>query len=162
MYHQFAWKGSADGIAALKIAKQHCPDLKAHLFGVFPAPQLPNWIEYTQNPQQPVLEDIYNQAAIFLAPSWTEGFSLTPVEAMLCGATVVATDNGGHREYAIPEETALLCPIKDPHALAEGLLRLIQNPQERLRLANNARGALGRFSWTTAIEKFEQTLLETR
>jgi glycosyltransferase involved in cell wall biosynthesis len=162
MYHQFAWKGSGDGVAALQIVKKRCPELQARLFGVFPAPKLPNWIEYVRNPKQTELEDIYNQAAIFIAPSWTEGFSLTPVEAMLCGAGLVATDNGGHREYAIHQETALLSPIKNPEQLAENIIRLVKNPQERILLAHNAYGRLDKFDCVQAMNSFEQTLLEKR
>jgi len=159
LYHHSDWKGSADGLAALRKAKQVVPELKAILFGVPSPPSgLPDWIEYHHNPPQSTLREIYNRAAIFVSPSWAEGWPLPPAEALQCGAALVATDIGGHREYALPEETALLSPPKNPDALAANILRLLGNPELRIRLARDGNRHIQQFTWERAVSSFESVL----
>jgi glycosyltransferase involved in cell wall biosynthesis len=159
LYHLSEWKGSADGLAALHKAKKTIPALNAHIFGVYPRPAgLPSWVEYYQNPPQHKLREIYNQAAIFLSPSWTEGWPLPPAEALQCGAALAATDIGGHREYAHHGQTALLSPPKDSDALASNLLRLVDEPELRLRLVRQGHAHIQRFTWDRAVTSFESLL----
>lgn len=159
LYHTAAWKGSSDGFRALRQAKMRVPGLKAFVFGVYRRPAgLPDWIEYYQNPPQHRLREVYNRAAIFLSPSWTEGWPLPPAEALQCGAALVATDIGGHLEYARHEETALLSPAKDPDALAANLVRLLDDQQLRLRLAYQGHEMVRRFTWDRAVTSFESVL----
>lgn len=161
LYHHSDWKGSADGLAAMYKAKLKVPGLRAQIFGVPSRPaDLPDWVEYHQNPPQKTLRDIYNRAAIFVSPSWTEGWGLPPTEALQCGAALAATDNGGHREYAHHEETALICPPKNPDALAANILRLLDDQELRLRLARRGHEYVQQFTWDRAVKSFESVLEE--
>lgn len=155
-----SWKGSWYGVAALKILKDKYPQLEAELFGIEERPtDLPSWIIYHQRPSQQELRRIYNRASIFLAPSLTEGWGLPPCEAMMCGAAVVATDIGGHREFCTDGDTALLVPAKNPRAMAEAAGKLIENPELRLRLAQSGHSNIQRFTWDAACDAFERVLL---
>ncbi len=128
LFHTADWKGSTDGLKALEIAKKRFPGLKVELFGVPAQPRdLPEWAQYTQKPTQTALRAIYNRAAIFISPSWAEGWPLPPAEAMMCGAAVVATDIGGHQEFCLDGQTALLAPPKSPELLAERIIQLLQD-----------------------------------
>ena len=130
-----AWKGSFDGLAALALLKQKIPALEAEFFGIDERPvDLPAWITYHHSPAQAELRRIYNRASIFLAPSLSEGWGLPPCEAMMCGAAVVATDIGGHREFCIDGENALLVPAQNPSAMADAVVKLLDDPELRLRL----------------------------
>lgn len=162
MFSLTDWKGSPDGIRALEIAKSRHSDLKAILFGVCPRPKnLPQWIEYVQNPPQDILvQEIYNGSSIYLCPSWTEGWHLPPAEAMACGCAVVATDIGGVHDYAIDGKTALLSPIRNPEALAENLIRLLDNDSLRLRLAQNGYANIQSFTWEYAADLLEEYIKE--
>jgi glycosyltransferase involved in cell wall biosynthesis len=161
LFHNYNLKGSTDGLEALSIVKQQVPELRATLFGTPPAPpHLPDWIEYHRKPPQTKLRELYNQAAIFLAPSWSEGWPLPPAEAMMCGAALVATDIGGHREYAIHEKTALLSPPKNANGLAENILRLIQDQDFRIKLARQGNAHIQQFTWDRAVNRFEVALRE--
>lgn len=156
LFHEEQWKGSKDGLAALDIARKQVQDLEAHLFGVHPAPAgLPEWIQYHQNPPQVKLRQLYNQASIFLAPSWAEGWPLPPAEAMMSGCALVVTDIGGHWEYCIPDQTALLSPSQNPEALAENLLVLLRNPEVRIGLARAANEFIQQFTWERAADALE-------
>jgi glycosyltransferase involved in cell wall biosynthesis len=159
MYHASDWKGSADGLVALRKAKVRVPMLKAHIFGVSsPPPDFPSWAEYHRNPPQRKLREIYNRAAIFLSPSWTEGWPLPPAEAQQCGAALVATDIGGHREYARHEENALLSQPKDADALAANAVRLLGDQELRLRLALQGHDNIQQFTWNRAVTRFASVL----
>ncbi|MGA9855950.1 MAG: glycosyltransferase family 4 protein [Gammaproteobacteria bacterium] len=159
LFHKADWKGSADGIAALNQVKDDIADLKAVFFGIESRPQeLPMWVEYHKMPSQKLLRELYNRASIFIGPSWTEGWGLPPAEAMLCGCAVALTDNGGHREFAQQNITALLSAPRDPPALATNIKQLVQNPELRLRLARMGNKYVQRFHWDKSITRFEQAL----
>ena len=152
LYHTLDWKGSTEGLRALHKAKAAVPGLKVLLFGVpDPPPDLPNWVEYFRNPPQNTLRSIYNRAAIFLSPSWAEGWPLPPAEAMQCGSALAVTDIGGHREYAIHGETALLSPPKDPDGMAANVVRLLQDQTLRLKIAHQGQRHMQQFTWERAV-----------
>jgi len=159
LYHEAAWKGSRDGLTALHRVKERFPALQATLFGVPAAPEgLPNWVRYVQTPPPETLRRLYNESDVFLATSWTEGWGLPGCEALMCGCALAATDVGGHREFARHRETALLSPPKDPAALAENVLTLLQNPELRVRLARQGNAFVQRFTWEKAVERLEAAL----
>lgn len=161
LYHHYAWKGSHEGIAALSIVKEQEPRLTAIFYGVPNRPaDLPEWISYHQLPPQSELRKLYNEAAIFISPSWAEGCAAPPAEAMQCGATVCATDIGGHHDYAIDGETGLLSPPKCPEALAKNIMRLIRDRELRIRLAKNGHTHVQQFTWERAVSALEKCLQE--
>jgi glycosyltransferase involved in cell wall biosynthesis len=78
---------------------------------------------------------------------------------MACGAAVVATDIGGHREFCIDEKTALLVPMQDPAAMASAAARLIENALLRVQIARDSREHIQSFTWDDAVDAFERLLL---
>lgn len=158
-YHGADWKGSADGVKALEAVKTQLPELQATLFGAPAAPEaLPAWIRYEQTPTPAELRALYNESAVFLATSWTEGWGLPGCEALMCGCALAATDVGGHREYAVDGQTALLSPPKDPAALAQNVLKLLRDKALRLQLAEQGHAYVQRFTWERAVERLEHEL----
>jgi glycosyltransferase involved in cell wall biosynthesis len=159
LYHNAEWKGCEDGLQALSLVREADPNIRVTLFGVPARPEaLPGWIDYHQSPSPQLLRELYNQAAIFVAPSRTEGWGLTGCEALLCGAALVATDIDGHREFAFDGQTALTSPARSPSALAENILRLIQDPGLRIQLAKNGFQFVRQFTWERASTSFEAVL----
>lgn len=161
LYHHLEKKGVADGLKALDIVRQHYPKLAVTLFGVSNGELLPKWISYQATPSQKVLRNIYNNAAIFLAPSHAEGWDLTASEAMMCGAAVVGTNIGGHQEFMEDGVTALLAPARNPQALAERLLLLLSDTNQRIDIAKNGHRFIQRFTWDKAVDALEATLCRT-
>jgi len=148
-----------DGIKALEIAHRAVPDLTATFFGVPPRPSnLPRWIGYVRNPPQAKLRELYNEGTVFMSPSWVEGWPLPPAEAMISGAALVCTNIGGHIEYAEHERNALLAPVRCPESLADALVRMLKEHGLRQSLAENARIDIGRFTWSSAVARFEAAL----
>ncbi len=68
----------------------------------------------------------YHEAAVVVCPSRFEGFGLTPIEAVACGAPVVASDIPPHREFV--GGAARLVPLDDTHALAAAIGRSLDAP----------------------------------
>ncbi|SFT69652.1 Glycosyltransferase Family 4 [Geodermatophilus amargosae] len=88
-------------------------------------------------------------ADVVLVPSRVESFGLVAVEALLLGRPVVATRIGGLPEVLRDGETGLLVPVDDPRALADAVMRLLQDPQLAAALGAAGRAdARARFSMT--------------
>ena len=73
-------------------------------------------------------------ADIYLMPSHKEGLPLALLEAGIAALPVVASRVGGIPEVVIDEESGLLVPRADTHALAGAIHRLLQNPEEGSRM----------------------------
>jgi GT2 family glycosyltransferase/glycosyltransferase involved in cell wall biosynthesis len=101
----------------------------------------------------------YSKAEVFAVGSPIDGFGFPGLEALACGVPLVTTDNGGCREYAIHEETALIVPPGDPEAMAAAISRLRASPELRRRLIDNGlRLVREQFSWDRAADGFESEL----
>ena len=79
------------------------------------------------------LAQLYSTAAVVVSPSLGECLSTVVLEAMCCGAAVVATDVGGIREQ-LDEETGVIVPPRDCAALAHAICTLLADPRRRRRL----------------------------
>ena len=75
-------------------------------------------------------------ADVVLLPSLSEALSLAMLEAMACGAAIVATEVPGSNAL---DGAGLLVPPGDPAALAAAVDRLLADPAERARLGKLAR-----------------------
>jgi len=95
------------------------------------------------------LARLYCEAEVAVVPSLYEGFSLPAIEAMACGAPLVATTGGALPEVVGTDgETGLLVPPNDPGALAAAVGRLLDDPDLRARLGAAGRErVLHRFTW---------------
>lgn len=161
LYHHQSWKGTEDGLRAIEILKAKKPELQVTLFGVPKRPRsLAPWIEYYCNPEQNELRQLYNKASLFLAPSHSEGWGLPALEAMACGAAVVATDNAGHLEFAVDGENALLVKPRDTEAMTRALVRLMDDKSLRLSLAIAGTETAKNFTWERSVRRFEEALFE--
>ncbi|MDZ7687008.1 MAG: glycosyltransferase family 4 protein [Gammaproteobacteria bacterium] len=95
---------------------------------------------------------LYAEASIVVVPSIYEGFGFPAGEAMACCVPVISTDGG-----ALPEvvgEAGITVPVRDSQAIADNIAHLIENPEERSRLARAGRERIeARFSWQVAADK---------
>jgi len=118
-------------------------------------------------PKSEVIE-LYSHAAAFCCPSIYEPFGIINVEAMACGAPVVASAVGGILEVVVPEKTGLLVPFqarkdgsyepRDPKKfskdLAASLNKVLRNPSLRAKFAlAGRRRAETQFSWSGVAKK---------
>ena len=76
---------------------------------------------------------------LYVAPQRWEGFGLTPLEAMACGAPVVATRVGAFEELVKDGVTGNLVEVDDVTAIATNLRRLLVDDEMRAAYAKAAR-----------------------
>lgn len=81
----------------------------------------------------------YSLATMLALPSYSEGSPNVVLEAMAAGVPVVATAVGGVPEILINQVTGLTVPARDPAAMADGMVRLLRDPQLRSNLIAAAR-----------------------
>ena len=104
---------------------------------------------------------IYNNAACLIFPSFYEGFGLPPLEAMVCGCPVIASNSA-----SIPEVCGDAALYFDPlkfEELAENMLMLTNNKNLRTELiekgyANSLRFGMERFAKKLKHE-FDDTII---
>lgn len=82
------------------------------------------------------LAERYRSCTLYVHPSLAECFPVTVLEAMACGAPVIATDVGGVAEEI--GDAGVLVPARNAEALADAVGRLLDAPQERERLGRMA------------------------
>jgi glycosyltransferase involved in cell wall biosynthesis len=80
---------------------------------------------------------IFNEGDISILTSISEGFPYTVIESMSCGRPVVATDVGGIRDAL--EGCGILCKPRDPKDIANGVIKLLQDPDLRFEYGRKAR-----------------------
>jgi len=110
------------------------------------------------------LAQLYSTAAIVVSPSLGECLSTVVLEAMCCGAAVVATDVGGIREQ-LDQDTGVIVPPRDSAALTRAISTLLGDAGRRRRLGQAARRkAHAQFTVRQMIERhvrLYKELLET-
>ena len=101
--------------------------------------------------------DRYYDADIFVFPPiWEEGFGIPPIEAMAAGIPIVASRSGALPETVTEGETGFLVEKNDPEALAERILRLLNDDDLREKMGRAARRrALAIFAWERAADLLE-------
>lgn len=157
--HNGEHKGVKYSIEALKIAKKTYPQLQVIMFGAPKRPNdLPEWFKYYRNVPYKDMYKIFNQCAIYLCGSIDEGFGLTGAESMACGCALVSTEFKAVHEYAVNNRNALLSPVKDSIALANNLIKVIENDELRYKLAMNGIHDMSLRNWDNFIKKFEEML----
>ncbi len=73
------------------------------------------------------MANFYAACDVLALPSDTECFALVQVEAMQCGTPVVATDTPGARVVVQRTGMGELVPPRDPQALGEAIVRVLEN-----------------------------------
>ncbi len=108
-------------------------------------------IRFLGNLDNRELRICYRHAKAFVFPSLYEGFGFPPLEAMACGAPVVA-----FRVASLPEvigEGGILVPPNDRRAFLHALDSLLSDEEARQTWAHKGRRQAARFQWDTAIRQ---------
>jgi glycosyltransferase involved in cell wall biosynthesis len=158
LYHVEDWKGVADTLEAVELAKGDREfDLVA--FGAFDdTGDLPPDTELHVRPSRSELPAIYSSLDVFVCGSWSETGPMTVPEAMACRTPVVSTDVGNVRLWAGGERGAWIVPPRRPDLLGHALADALDDPAERDRRAAAAADSISAFTWDRAADAFEEVL----
>jgi glycosyltransferase involved in cell wall biosynthesis len=143
------WILESKGVRELLAAAKNLPSARFTLVG----PPQPDFVETVRRdldalgdrvrllsprPREEILE-LYRGADVFTLPSHTEGFPMVILEAMAAALPVVATSVGAIPHILEDGEQGLLIPQGDAEALETALRRLVESPQLRRNLGQQAR-----------------------
>ena len=93
---------------------------------------------------------------ISVFPSLWEGTPLTVFEALAMGKPIVATDADGLVDVLTHDKDALIVPKRNAAALADGIVKLIDNHEYRSRLSVNARMTGRHYDIAAFVRKMER------
>ncbi|HUP53008.1 MAG TPA: N-acetyl-alpha-D-glucosaminyl L-malate synthase BshA [Longimicrobiales bacterium] len=102
------------------------------------------------------VEEILSCADLFLLPSESESFGLAALEAMACGAPVVASQAGGLPEVVVDGVTGYLLPVGAVDEMAEAGVRVLSDEAHAKQLSEAARAlTVERFSAEAIVPRYE-------
>lgn len=91
---------------------------------------------------------VYDNADIFVNSSVVDNQPLSVLEAFAAGLPVVSTATGEIANMVRHGETGLIVPPENPEAMAEAVVRLLDNPEQALTMAQRARAEVEKYTWS--------------
>ena len=109
------------------------------------------------------LPSLYQQATLAVFPfivtksGVQEGFGLVVVEAMGCCCPVIAGDLPAIQDTVVHEENGLIFPSGNAQVLADSILKLLDDPEFRARLAGEGRkSVVQNFDWEIIAGRYAE------
>jgi GT2 family glycosyltransferase/glycosyltransferase involved in cell wall biosynthesis len=127
-----------------QLSRQYTADVEIVIFGV--PLENPDFAELPRDfawrlagvLTQKQVASLLNEADIFVDFSSHQSMGLTVLEAMACGAAVIAPQRGGAVTFARHEENSLVVDTSSPEACWQALQRLVEDDELRARLQRKA------------------------
>lgn len=160
-------KDPETAVRAVNIASKKYPKLKLWLAGAVDPYTKKDLEEIVENDCCQVLghrNDIprlLKAADFYIQPSVKEAFGLAALEALLMKIPTVVSDALGFKDFVEDRKNALVFPMKDPKALADCLIELIEKPEMAQRLASTGEAlVLDKFHLDRMVDDTEQLYRE--
>jgi len=117
-----------------------------------------NYVIFAGNVPDDELPKYYAASDVLVLPSKdrSEGFGLTILEANATGKPVIGTDVGGIPSVIRNGYNGLLVPPNDYEALAQTIIKALENEQSLRQMGKNGRALAERFDWSIVAEKTEK------
>ncbi len=103
-------------------------------------------------------KQILRVADFYVSAARHEGFGIVFLEAMDAGLPVIATDNGGQRDFLKDGANGYLVPVDDPERLRSAIEKLIANPQLRKEMGGYNKRAVCGYYIDRTTQTFERVL----
>ena len=157
------YKGVGDIIKAYRKAKKEIPDLTLVMGGkpdFYMEKIYHEWkqkyndirfVGFVPDKEMPIY---YSMGDIFVTYSYaSEGFGLTPLEAISCGSPVICSSLYAYKE--ILGDNAIFVPPRKPQLLATEIVKLLNNESQRRILVAKAQEFVKRYTWDSVGKKLE-------
>jgi glycosyltransferase involved in cell wall biosynthesis len=152
-------KGGDVLAAAFRRVRERVPGARLRVVGTDGAPDEPGIERVGTVDSRAELADLYAQAAVFCLPSRYEGYGFSISEAMAYGLPCVVTRVGALDEVVVDGETGIVCERDDADALAEALLRVLEDPDAGDRLgAASRRRVETHLNWDATVARMAPAL----
>lgn len=118
-------------------------------------------IHLTGRVSHDMLPDYFNEASLYVSCSYSDGTSVSLLEAMACGLPAVVTDLPSNREWVTPGVNGWLVPRGDAPALSSAVLQALeQEDKTKLMAMANISLARQKADWnrnfTLLLEAYKQ------
>lgn len=100
------------------------------------------------------LVKLYQDATLFIFPSYHEGLPSVVLEAMSCGLPIIVTDVRGNRDLITHRKNGIIIPPREPKKIAEAINILLEDENLREFLGKNARNTIiEKYTWDIIANK---------
>ena len=164
------YKGVFIALEAFKIVAQQNPDIKLKIAGSGPEKEnivaaikkmgLSDRVEMVGLVSSKEKSLLLRGSVALIQSSYKEGWGLTVLEAVSCGTTTLASDVPGLLDSVKDGETGLLFPAGKAKVLAEKMLFILNDEEQRRRYELAARQWTTEFSWDKAASQTFKALQE--
>jgi glycosyltransferase involved in cell wall biosynthesis len=114
--------------------------------------ELMGWISHDK------IADYLNELKLFILPSYSEGLPTGVLEAMACGAVVLATPVGGVPDIIRDREAGFILEDNSPECIAENVIRVLNYPSLD-KIVKNARKVIEeKYTYEAAVERYRKIL----
>ena len=124
------------------------------MFGIEPELGAEHGARYIEAPSDTEVNELFNEATVFVQTSRHEGFCLPPLEAMAAGTPVVCTDAHGNRDFCVDGENCLFVE-STPAAVSAGIARVLDDRLLRERLVEGGKRTVRKYAWERRIDDVE-------
>ena len=125
--------------------------------------KLENRIKFLGNIDYQEIPKFLQIADIFIRPSLSEGFGNSFIEAMAVSLPVIATQEGGIKDFLFDKHknpnkkaTGWAVEKRDPKGIAKRIKEILNSPKERKKIAENAQKmVLEKYDWNIVAQKMK-------
>ncbi|MFT6747489.1 MAG: glycogen(starch) synthase, partial [Glaciecola sp.] len=100
---------------------------------------------------------LFGMTDVYVMPSVSEPFGITPLEAMRTGVPVIISKQSGVSEVL---ENAVKIDFWDEQAVADAIQGLLEYPEIATKLASNGSGEVEELKWEYAAMKLKEIYLD--
>jgi len=125
------------------------------LFGIEPDLGSAHGARYVLRPTDAAVNELFNDATVFVQTSSHEGFCLPVLEAMAAGCAVVCTDAHGNLDFCVDGENCLM-PEPTVKAVAQAISRALADSALREQLVTAGTRTAQQYAWHRRIDALEQ------
>ena len=166
---------NATAVRAFSIVRCTFPAAKLILAGTGPERQvleklatglgIVDAVTFTGRVDNEGMAALYHSADIMINPSLVDNMPISVLEALASGVPVVSTDVGGVPYLVEHEKTALLVPVKDPEAMADAILVLLNDPAKAKQMRKAGIESVQQYTWPYVRDRllgvYEQVLTKS-
>jgi glycosyltransferase involved in cell wall biosynthesis len=143
--------------AFVKVARQRA-DVRLLLLGdgsqakmlhdIFASGGISDRVDFCGQVRNSELPGYYRKADVFISPSHVDGSSVSLLEALACGLPCLVSDIPANKEWVTDGQNGWLFPDGDAEALAESIIKAMNNRHELIKIGQAARQvAVERADW---------------
>ncbi len=110
-------------------------------------------VRFTGRLDNEMISMLYQEADVMINPSLVDNMPISILEALASGVPVVSTDVGGIPFLVTHERNALLVPPARPDAMAEAVLRVLNDPILASRLVDEGLKLAQEYTWPNVRER---------